>query len=61
MGQEEDAMRARGHRICKVLPGSIGEELGLEPGDTILAVNGEPIEDIFDYDYLCQDVSFIFW
>lgn len=50
-------MRARGHRICEVLPGSIGEELGLEPGDTILAVNGEPIEDIFDYDYLCQDVS----
>ncbi len=39
----------------QVAPGSIGEELGLEPGDVILKINGQDIEDIFDYQYLIQD------
>ena len=44
-----------GHIIKQVLPGSIGEELELEPGDRVLEVNGERIEDVFDYRYLIND------
>ena len=37
------------HRIATVAPGSIAEELELEPGDVSLAINDQEIEDIFDY------------
>ena len=43
------------HVISKVLPGSIAEEMGLEIGDAITKVNNEPIEDIFDFQFLMQD------
>lgn len=43
------------HIIDKVTPGSIAEELEIEPGDILVAVNGNPIEDIFDYQYYTQD------
>ncbi|MDE5680334.1 MAG: DUF512 domain-containing protein, partial [Lachnospiraceae bacterium] len=45
----------RGHVIKRVESGSIAEEMGLEPGDSILAVDGTVIEDIFDYQFLIQD------
>ena len=45
----------KGHKIEKVLPGSIAEELELEKGDLILAVNDQPIEDVFDYQFLIND------
>lgn len=41
--------------ISEVLPGSIAEELEIESGDMVLEVNGQEPEDIFDYDYLCED------
>ena len=44
-----------GHIIKQVLPGSIGEELELEPGDRVLEVNGEKIEDVFEDRYLIND------
>ncbi len=47
--------RKQFHTIAKVLPGGIGEEMGLEPGDSILSINGTEMEDIFDYQYLVQD------
>ena len=43
------------HRIATVAPGSIAEELELAPGDVILAINDQEIEDIFDYHYLVED------
>lgn len=43
------------HIVKSVLDGSIAEELEIEPGDNILAVNDHPIEDIFDYQYLIND------
>ena len=43
------------HVIGKVLDHSIAEEMGLEPGDSIIRINGQEIEDIFDYQYLIQD------
>ena len=39
------------HTIAKVLPGGIAEEMGLEPGDSILSINGTEMEDIFDYQF----------
>ena len=45
----------KGHKIAKILPRSIGEELELEVGDLILAVNDQSIEDVFDYQFLIND------
>ena len=41
--------------INNVLPGSIAEEAGIEKGDVLLSINGENIEDIFDYRFLISD------
>jgi putative radical SAM enzyme (TIGR03279 family) len=35
--------------ILAVEPGSIAAELGLLPGDRLLALNGEPVRDLLDY------------
>ncbi|HIS30518.1 MAG TPA: DUF512 domain-containing protein [Candidatus Limivivens intestinipullorum] len=43
------------HTVKTVAPGSIGEELGIEPGDRMLSINGMPVEDVFDYRYLCSE------
>lgn len=43
------------HVIRSIESDSIAEELGIEPGDILLAINGSKIEDIFDYQYLTQD------
>jgi len=43
------------HQIKSVAPGSIGEELELEPGDKLLEINGEIIEDVLDYRYYIQN------
>ena len=45
----------QGHLIRKVQPGSIAEEMEIEAKDRLLAMNGETVEDIFDYQYLMQD------
>jgi len=39
------------------LPGSIAEEAGINSGDTILAINGEEIGDIFDYRFFITEES----
>lgn len=44
-------MKNKGHLIKSVDPGSIAEALELEPGDYLLSIDGEMIEDIFDYEY----------
>ena len=48
-------MKKQLHVITAVEPGSIAEECGLEPGDRIAEINGNEIEDIFDYQYYIQD------
>ena len=50
-------LKNKGHKITAVAPGSIGEELELEPGDVLLTIDGEEIEDIFDYDYMTDSES----
>jgi len=44
-------MKNKGHIIKSVDPGSIAQALELEPGDALLTIDGEAIEDIFDYEY----------
>ena len=48
-------MKKQEHIIKEVYPGSIAEELEIEAGDTLLAVNGQEIEDVFDYRFLIKD------
>ena len=48
-------MKRKGHLIKEIVPGSIAEELELEAGDSLLSVNGEILEDIFDSQYLVED------
>ena len=43
------------HKIKEVVPGSIADEMELEPGDAILSVNGCEIEDVFDYHYYMNE------
>ncbi len=47
------------HIIQAIEPGSIAEELELEPGDALLTINGEPMEDVFDYHYMINDSNLI--
>ncbi|MBR1853331.1 MAG: DUF512 domain-containing protein [Lachnospiraceae bacterium] len=43
------------HIVKKIKQGSIAEELEIEAGDKILAIDNTEIEDIFDYQFLIQD------
>lgn len=52
MGQYE-------HKICRVLPESIAEEMEIEPGDVLLAIDGNEVEDIFDYRYLVESEQIV--
>ncbi|MBR4528738.1 MAG: DUF512 domain-containing protein [Lachnospiraceae bacterium] len=53
MGNAENT--TRGHLINGVEPGSIAEEMGVEAGDRLIAVNGEQVVDIFDYRFLIDE------
>lgn len=48
-------MKKKKHVISRVLPGSIAQELELEPGDILESINNTPVEDVFDYRYLIND------
>lgn len=39
-------------QVVSVHPDGIAAEIGIKPGDRILAINGEPVTDILDYLYL---------
>ena len=39
--------KIREHVIKSIEPGSIAEELELEPGDVLVEVNGQPVRDVF--------------
>jgi len=45
----------KGAIISGIDPDSIGEELGIEPGDRVLSINGQPIRDILDYRFMVDD------
>ena len=41
--------------ITKVLPDSIAAEIGFEPGDAIVTINGNRPRDLIDYQFLCAE------
>lgn len=44
------------HKIIDVLPDSIAQEIEIEVGDTLLSINDERIQDVFDYRFLmCEE------
>lgn len=47
--------KQKGHVIKEVHDGSIAMELEIEPGDRLLAINNEEIDDIFDYQYYVEN------
>lgn len=47
------------HIVKSVAKGSIAEEIGLEKGDEIVAINGVKIKDILDYMFLTQDEEIV--
>lgn len=48
-------MKSNEHIIKEILDGSIAQEFDLEPGDILLKINNNEIEDIFDYQYFVED------
>lgn len=41
--------------VCDVIEGSIAEELEIEKGDIILSVDGNKMQDMIDYRFLCKN------
>ena len=48
-------MKIKEHVVKEVYPDSIAEEMGIVPGDMLLKINDNEIEDVFDYRYLIKD------
>lgn len=42
-------------KINAIIPDSIAEEMGFEPGDAIVSINGMKPRDLIDYQFLCAD------
>lgn len=49
--QEIDPLTFAGGRIIGVEPGSVADELGLRPGDELVAINEQAVEDIIDVQF----------
>ena len=41
--------------VDKVMPGSVAQELEIEPGDRLISVNGYPLRDVIDYNFFGAD------
>ena len=54
-GSKGSFMKKTEHVIKKVDEGSIAWEMEIEPGDVLLKINDEEIEDIFDYQFMIQE------
>ena len=48
-------MKQSRHKIKEIQEGSIAQELELEAGDELISINGQSVEDVFDYHYLVND------
>ena len=45
----------RKHIIKDIVPGSIAEEMEIEPGDYLVSINDEEIKDILEYKFQIFD------
>ena len=41
--------------VSSVAPRSIGETLGIQPGDVLLEINGHPLRDVLDVQFYAAD------
>ncbi len=46
-------------RVTAVQPDSLAAELGLAPGTELVSVNGRPLEDFLDWEFLTAEEAFI--
>jgi putative radical SAM enzyme (TIGR03279 family) len=46
-------------KVTAVEPDSIAHELGLEPGSELISVNGHPLEDFLDWEFLTAEEAFL--
>lgn len=53
--QEIDPLTFAGGQIIAVEPGSVAATLGLRPGDELLAINEQAVEDIIDVQYYAAE------
>lgn len=53
-----DASGAARARVAAIARGSDAERAGLAPGDVVLAVDGEPVRDIIDWQWLTEEDCF---
>ena len=40
--------------VAAVAPASLATELGIEPGDRVVGINGQPLIDALDFQFLAQ-------
>ncbi len=48
---EKSELKPKAGKIIGVIPGSAAEHIGVQTGDELLAINGEPCEDVIDVQY----------
>lgn len=44
-------------KIIEIIPGSVAEKYCIEPGDSLLAVDGLPLKDLLDYQFAIADTK----
>lgn len=52
-------MKRHIHKIVDITDGSIAEELGIVPGDTLIKVNNRYVQDIFDFRFAVNDTDVV--
>ena len=53
--QEIDLSTYAGGQIVAIEPGSVADDVGLQPGDELLAINDNPVEDVIDVQFYAAD------
>ncbi len=46
-------------RVAAVAPDSLGDQLGLKPGDELLSIGGRELVDFLDWEFLAADDAFL--
>ena len=55
----EEIIMKHEHIVKEIEAGSIAEELGIEPGDKLISINDQEIEDVFDYHFYVNDEELV--
>ena len=55
--QELDPTTFHGGQITSIEPGSVADDIGLQPGDELLAINDNQVEDVIDVQFYGAEES----